>query len=130
MTRTGRFAHAPESVPSARRFAAEALVGEPDEVLDAVGLMVSELASNCVRHTDSDFELTVIKTGAQIRVQATDRAGGEPTMRLAGPADPHGRGLLIIDMLASSWGVDAVPEGGKTVWFTLAGRTPAAVGSG
>jgi hypothetical protein len=46
-------------------------------------------------------------------------------MRTPGPTDPDGRGLQIVDMLASSWGFDALPEGGKTVWFALATKAPA-----
>jgi hypothetical protein len=32
--------------------------------------------------------------------------------------DEHGRGLLLVDSLASAWGVDASPPG-KAVWFQL-----------
>lgn len=32
--------------------------------------------------------------------------------------DEHGRGLLLVDALSSSWGVDARPPG-KSVWFQL-----------
>jgi Histidine kinase-like ATPase domain len=125
MTKTRRFAHAPESVPAARRFAEEVLDGTPEDVRDTVTLMISELASNCVRHTDTGFDLTLIRCAAAIRVEATDWAGGEPKMGSPGPMDPHGRGLRIVDMLSSSWGVEPLPEGGKTVWFRLTGQAPA-----
>lgn len=126
MTRSRRFAHAPESVTSARRFAEEVLTGTPEDVRDAVTLMVSELATNCVRHTDSGFDLTITQSAAEIRVEATDRARTEPRMRSPGPTDPNGRGLQIVDMLASSWGFKPLPEGGKTVWFALGGVESAA----
>jgi hypothetical protein len=35
------------------------------------------------------------------------------------PADPHGRGLRIVDALASDWGVDLGNRYGKIVWFTV-----------
>lgn len=125
MTRTMSFTHTPESVTSARRFAGEVLEGAADDARDAVALMVSELASNCIRHTDTGFDLTITRTAAEIRVEATDRGSGKPMVRDPGPSDPDGRGLQIIDMLASSWGFHPLPEGGKTVWFALASQAPA-----
>jgi anti-sigma regulatory factor (Ser/Thr protein kinase) len=82
--------------------------------------MVSELATNCIRHTASEFELTIARTQGQIRVEVTDRAGGTPRMRSPSVDEPTGRGLQIVDLLSHAWGVDAAAEGGKTVWFTIA----------
>jgi anti-sigma regulatory factor (Ser/Thr protein kinase) len=92
-----------------------------------VELMVSELASNCIRHTDSAFDLTISHTRDEIRVEATDRGAGEPRMRTPGPTDPNGRGLQIIDMLAAAWGVQRTSGHGKTVWLTVTLRAPARV---
>ena len=113
------FPHEPESVPAARRFATSALRGVSADTLEAVELMVSELATNCIRHTDSGFELTITRTGGDIRVEATDGAGGTPEMRSPKPTDPSGRGLKIIDMLSAEWGVDQRAAAGKTVWFRV-----------
>lgn len=123
MTSTRRFAHAPESVAGARRFAAEVLRRIPEELRDTIVLMVSELASNCIRHTHTGFELTIIQDASEIRVEATDRGGGTPTKRDPGLSDPDGRGLQIVDMLASGWGFDPVEEG-KMVWFTVPSEAP------
>ena len=114
------FPHEPASVPAARRFATSVLHGVAPDTLEAVELMVSELATNCIRHTDSGFELSISRGGGDIRVEATDGAGGRPQMRSPKPTDPSGRGLKIIDMLSSDWGVDHRPATGKTVWFTVA----------
>ena len=119
MKHTRTFPHRPESVPAARRFATGTLRGVSAETLEAVELMVSELATNCIRHTDSAFELTITRTEADIRVEATDRAGGRPEMRSPRPTDPSGRGLKIVDMLSAEWGVDQRAALGKTVWFTV-----------
>ena len=119
MQQTRTFANAPESVTLARRFAADALRGAPEETVESVALMVSELASNCVRHADSGFDLSIILTGGEIRVEATDHGGGEPCLRSPDPTDPAGRGLLIVDTLAAAWGVEQSAAPGKTVWFTV-----------
>jgi serine/threonine-protein kinase RsbW len=93
--------------------------------LEAIELMVSELATNCIRHTDSGFELTITRAGGDIRVAATDEAGGKPEMRSPKPTDPSGRGLKIIDMLSAEWGVEQRAATGKTVWFTVPDTTAA-----
>lgn len=124
MTNTRSFPHEPESVPAARRFAMSVLSGSSPETLEAVELMVSELATNCIRHTNSGFELTITRRGQNIEVQASDRAGGTPTMRSPKPTDPSGRGLKIIDMLSARWGVRSDGAYGKTVWFTIADQAP------
>ncbi len=129
MRKTRRFPSDPESVPAARRFATEALKGVSADTLDAVELMVSELATNCVRHASVAFDLTVAQERGTIRVEATDRAGGTPTMRSPGPEDPTGRGLQIVNMLSESWGVDHASGQGKTVWLTISAQAsePASV---
>jgi anti-sigma regulatory factor (Ser/Thr protein kinase) len=119
MRNSRTFPHEPQSVPAARRFATSVLSGTSADTLEAIELMVSELATNCIRHTDSGFDLTIIRSGRDIRVEATDHAGGTPTMRSPKPTDPSGRGLKIVDMLSDGWGVQAAAAKGKTVWFTI-----------
>ncbi len=120
MTKSRRFASEPESVPAARRFATDALRGVAADVLDSVELMVSELATNCVRHASTQFDVKISRQRDTIRVEVTDRAGGTPTMRSPGPDEPTGRGLQIVNMFSESWGVDLQSAVGKTVWFTIA----------
>jgi anti-sigma regulatory factor (Ser/Thr protein kinase) len=119
-TKRRTFPHDAQSVPAARRFATSVLSDASPDTLEAIELMVSELATNCVRHTDSGFDLTITRIGQDIRVEATDHAGGTPTMGSPAPTDPSGRGLKIIDMLAARWGVRPDEPKGKTVWFTIA----------
>lgn len=123
MTTKRSFSRKPESVAAARRFATQALAGTAADVLDAVELMVSELATNCIRHTNTAFDLKVERSKSNIRVEVTDRATGTPVMRSPGPDELTGRGLQIVNMLAQAWGVEQRTASGKTVWFTL--PTPA-----
>ena len=121
MTRTRRFKNDRHSVTAARHFATAVLARQPEEIVNAVELLVSELASNCVRHTDSDFEVAITATRTEISVAATDWGAGQPIMRSPAPTDLSGRGLVIIDALSAEWGV--THRGGerpaKTVWFSL-----------
>jgi anti-sigma regulatory factor (Ser/Thr protein kinase) len=119
MMRRQSFSRKPESVAAARRFATQALAGTAADVLEAVELMVSELATNCIRHTNTAFDLKVERSGPNIRVEVTDRAEGQPVMRSPGPDDLTGRGLQIVNMLSQAWGVEERTASGKTVWFTL-----------
>jgi anti-sigma regulatory factor (Ser/Thr protein kinase) len=88
--------------------------------------MVSELATNCIKHTDGGFDLTVIHDSDGIRVEAADHGPGDPNVRSPEPTEPSGRGLQIIDLLADEWGYERRPGSGKTVWFTLAAPVAAA----
>jgi anti-sigma regulatory factor (Ser/Thr protein kinase) len=120
MTQARTFSADPQSVAAARRFVVEVLSGSPPELLDAVKLMVSELATNVVGHVQTSFELTLIRTAQEVRVEVADHGGGTPVIRAAGPDDPRGRGLRIVEGLADRWGVDYDRPAGKIVWFTVA----------
>jgi anti-sigma regulatory factor (Ser/Thr protein kinase) len=112
-----RFAGVPTGVSAARRFIREALAGEDAEVVEAAELLTSELASNCVRHANSDFEVA-IRSRDPIRIEVRDRGGGEPQVLSPTPDQPSGRGLLIVNAMSDRWGVIPSPKG-KTVWFAL-----------
>jgi anti-sigma regulatory factor (Ser/Thr protein kinase) len=116
---TRRFPREATSVGAARRFATQLLAGAPAKTVDAVELMVSELATNCIRHAEAAFEVTVSRARGRVRIAVTDDAGGTPTMRSPGPEDPTGRGLLIVDAFSDAWGVEREGRGGKTVWFMV-----------
>jgi anti-sigma regulatory factor (Ser/Thr protein kinase) len=121
-------------VTAARLFVRDRLGDQARETLEAAEVMTSELASNCVRHAGTDFEL-VIDLREQIRIEVSDHGRGRPTRLSPSPREPSGRGLLIVEAMSEAWGV--IPTAaGKTVWFTLPharasseGFAPAARGS-
>jgi serine/threonine-protein kinase RsbW len=119
MRRMRAFPAIPQSVHAARRFATEALIDCPAPTLEAVELLVSELATNCIRHERTSFHITILRSGEEIRVEVSDSGTGTPSMRSPGPNEPSGRGLQIVDLLSESWGVQPEQPSGKTVWFTL-----------
>jgi anti-sigma regulatory factor (Ser/Thr protein kinase) len=117
------FANASEAIAQARRFATESLHGVAPGVPEVVGLMVSELATNCVRHTSSEFSVEVEQTATQLTVRVSDSGPGEPALRSPGPNEPSGRGLRLVEDLSDAFGVEYAPPGNprqKTVWFVLA----------
>ncbi|MCW3068849.1 MAG: hypothetical protein JWL67_1474 [Solirubrobacterales bacterium] len=132
MTDTRRFRYEPEAVTAARRFVREVLSDQSPQTVEAAELMTSELATNCVRHARTGFEVTIRSRG-EIRIEVRDTGGGQPTRLSPEPRAPSGRGLLIVEALSDSWGVIPSSEG-KTVWFTVArsgasGEAPRATAS-
>jgi serine/threonine-protein kinase RsbW len=112
------------AVSQARRFVA-GVIGDGCPALDDVLVLVSEVASNAVKHTASGdggaFEVAVWVTGGSVRVEIGDQGGAsEPRLAEDGPVDAltGGRGLRIVDTLAAKWG-HAGDELGRVVWFEV-----------
>jgi anti-sigma regulatory factor (Ser/Thr protein kinase) len=112
-----RFSPDPLAVRQARRFAADQLRGTDPATQELVALMVSELATNCVRHAQSEFTISVRSDGRHVRVEVVDAGEGAPVPRTPRNHEPTGRGLRIVDQLAGAWGIERQPEGGNLVWF-------------
>ena len=92
------------------------------ETLETLRLLVTELVGNCVRHAAAteEIELSVQVTPERIRVEVADSGPGFfPAARQAGPDDPSGRGLLLVDALSDRWGTDQDER--MRVWFELGG---------
>jgi anti-sigma regulatory factor (Ser/Thr protein kinase) len=118
MRQARRFDCRAESVAGARHFVRDVLSEEPREIVEAAELMTSELATNCVRHAHSDFELAIHLSRDEIRVEVSDHGQGQPVMRSPTPREQSGRGLRIVQELAEDWGITPSPNG-KLVWFNL-----------
>lgn len=103
---------------AARRFASAELADLGSRV-ETVVLLVSELATNAVRHAASAFVLSIERSDGAVRVEVADEGDGSPTEQPHDIEAPSGRGLQIVDALADEWGVTQRP-GGKAVWFTIA----------
>ena len=109
----------PMSAGAARRFVAEALAElECDNCSDVVQLLVSELVTNAVMHAGSDADVAVILRHDVVRIEVGDRSCDMPVSRRVAPDARSGRGLWLVDQLASAWGVQERP-GGKIVWFEV-----------
>lgn len=114
-----RFGNDAKAIAAARHFAGEALAGIPTELLEQIQLMLSELATNAIRHAGSAFEVSIERRDQWLKVAVTDEGGGTPTLRSPSPKELSGRGLQIVKMLAADWGIDQSSSGRKTVWFRV-----------
>lgn len=122
----------PASVAAARRFVAGAIrlypqSSAPDDVVDRAALLTSELATNAIRHTRSGdpgetftVRVSVDSSGAWTEVRTRAPRLRQALPHVAAPEDPfaeHGRGLFLVDQLATKWGSLAPWQHG--VYFTL-----------
>ena len=113
----------PERIAAARQQLRELLHDWADpEQIDSAVLMVSEMVTNVLVHTDGDALLVAEVTGERgarrLRVEVTDTSDELPHKRRPGELASSGRGLLLMEMLADAWGVDPRGEG-KSIWFEL-----------
>jgi anti-sigma regulatory factor (Ser/Thr protein kinase) len=122
-----RLPYAVVSVGAARRWVRTELagLGVARALLDDVEVVVSELLANAVRHARpiaGDALLVAWRlTGAGVTVTVTD--GGSPNqveLRGTGGLAETGRGLHIVQGLATEWGVIEQFGGLRTVWATVA----------
>jgi anti-sigma regulatory factor (Ser/Thr protein kinase) len=120
MTATHQFPSEPESVTAARHYVGQALTGCPSHLVDAAQLMVSELATNSIRHARTGFTLTIEQTRHRVLIEVSDTGPGNPAVRSPAVTEPTGRGLRIVQIFSDDWGVRSNPgQPGKTVWFSL-----------
>ncbi|MEV8566747.1 SpoIIE family protein phosphatase [Streptomyces sp. NPDC051322] len=88
---------------------------------DTAELLASELATNALLHTEGRATLTArpVSDGRRVlRLAVTDTSSASPQRRAAPALSTSGRGLMLLEELASAWGVE--PQGsGKTVWCEI-----------
>ena len=90
-----------------------------DGHVDVVRLVVSELPTNAVVHAVGPFAVSLGRRNGSLTPACHDAS----LVPLRGPTlstsqSPHGRGLHIVAMLSTTWGVKAERDG-KTVWATF-----------
>jgi anti-sigma regulatory factor (Ser/Thr protein kinase) len=94
----------------------------PDLIEDAQ-VLVSEIVTNAVLHGKGQITLLVRVDEPSIGVAVADSGDKLPVKSHGAPppSQPSGRGLMIVDALASAWGVtpNSDPLPGKVVWFEL-----------
>jgi anti-sigma regulatory factor (Ser/Thr protein kinase) len=123
----------PESV---RRF--RQLVREQSDTpyqAECAALLVSELVTNAILHSRSGGGgLVLVRIGpapvaGELRIEVTDDGTDVPGAWLspaldggglaAGDATEHGRGLAIVDAVASDWARERAPGGGWRTWCDI-----------
>ena len=114
----------PMSVPTARHLVLEhcALHPTDPDVCDSAALLTSELVTNGVLHARPPLALRVGAHDDHLRVEVREANPLLPRARRFSTDSSPGRGMRLLDTLASSWGVTRIQEegfSGKSVWFEI-----------
>jgi anti-sigma regulatory factor (Ser/Thr protein kinase) len=88
------------------------------DVVDDLSLLVTEVVANAIRHAGSDIRLEMSMSPAVVRVEVFDGSSELPVLRHPVPTSDSGRGLRLVDALATRWGSRRQLDG-KVVWFEL-----------
>ncbi len=116
------------SVHSARSFTVGTLSGWGlGELADNMELVVSELATNALRHglclddpgRERSVHMSLVRRGPLVTSAFTDPGSSVPVLRYPGPLDTGGLGLHIVESLSLRWGWSALAPHGKIVWAVL-----------
>ncbi|WP_329084861.1 ATP-binding protein [Streptosporangium sp. NBC_01469] len=118
------------AVPRARRYVRDLLKGIDHPHTDDALLLLTELVTNSVRHSDSGrcpsgrITIAVAHHDGTLHIDVIDAgstAGHQPLV-CAGvtPDSGGGRGLWLVRELSSAWGWYEI-SAGRVVWFQLGG---------
>jgi anti-sigma regulatory factor (Ser/Thr protein kinase) len=117
-----RFARSSDQIPQARAFVRETLFrwGVPSAINDAL-LVTSELFTNAVVHGSGRVDIYVTLDPEALRIAVVDDGRRTPDRWPGRGASPTlgGRGLLIVDAVASTWGNNFDPAGRTRMWAEM-----------
>lgn len=116
---------APTSPREARVRAARELEEWGDaDARHAVLLLISELVTNAVIHARSTVTVDLdVTDDGPVLVRVHDESTIRPTARSHHADVPGGRGMHLLDSLATRWGVEETGTG-KNIWFEVDRLTP------
>jgi len=112
----------PETVSKARHTVSALPIGAAAR--QTLEVLVSELVANAIRHADlteqDPVSVHITADRDRVRVAVRDQGPGFAATSVGGgdPLEPGGQGLVIVDALAESWGVET-DSSGCTVWCEI-----------
>lgn len=111
----------PRSVSVARTLLTQ-LLGqwEMEDFVDLAALLITELVANAIRHVPGTCAVELTRRGDALRIAVVDTGAGMPNLQSPGLSAFGGRGLHIVNALATAWGIDHLEDGCKAVWAELA----------
>ena len=108
------------AVREARRYVQAGLIGVlPEDQLDDLILVVSEVVTNAVVHGAPAGSLGMFVSDDWVRIEVSDATSQTPVPGTAHHGSQRGRGMALLGALSDRWGVVSDPEDGKIVWFEM-----------
>ncbi|MFJ5877389.1 ATP-binding protein [Streptomyces sp. NPDC093088] len=87
------------------------------EVLCNAEVLLTELVTNALQHASAPtVDVCIQHKGDRLRIAVDDHSTRGPLPRPKGPYEEHGRGLVLVDVLADAWGIS---EDRTTTWCIL-----------
>lgn len=109
-----------EAPAQARRHLEQTCPHLSPAVRSDAAIVLSEVVTNAVLHARTMITIAIECDEAAVAVAVTDNSSEAPRPRGHGDLDEGGRGLLLIEQLATCWGYDASSDGeGKVIWFRI-----------
>lgn len=109
----------PASAGRARRFVDATLrTWECNALVDVASLLVSELVANSVLHAGTPITVVITRLPRRLRIEVQDGDARVPALKHYSTLATTGRGLMLVERMASDWGVRRTLTG-KGVWFEL-----------
>ncbi|MEU9044071.1 ATP-binding protein [Kitasatospora sp. NPDC048343] len=119
LVQSKKFPADPLSVGDARRFVRK-FCDEIGQDPDTAELLISEVVTNALIHAESPCQVTCVALwGRPAWFEVKDESPQHPKHREADLSATNGRGLLLLDALATHWHVDDLAaHGAKVICFT------------
>ncbi|MEU6603191.1 ATP-binding protein [Streptomyces flaveolus] len=92
------------------------------DFVDTACLLASEVVGNALRHGNQSVRVLLWDDGCRLHCAADDTGPrfSPPAPGSVDDLDEGGRGLALLDLCATRWGITAAPGGtGNEVWFQL-----------
>jgi DNA-binding CsgD family transcriptional regulator/anti-anti-sigma regulatory factor len=114
----------PTAAAAARRFVRGTLqawgLSRPDRELSEPALLLAgELVTNAAVHAQTAMRLRLGLSGEFLHIAVRDLDRRLPRVLPGDPQGEGGRGLRLVEQVATAWGAQHHPGGGKVVWCTL-----------
>jgi two-component sensor histidine kinase len=109
----------PRSATRAREVTRAHLAGScPEDAVEIAALLVTELVTNAVLHARTAIVVGIDAGPGRVVLRVSDGSEAQPVARNYATDASTGRGILLVEQLASSWGVERNASG-KAVWCQI-----------
>lgn len=89
---------------------------------DCVVVSMTELVTNSIRHGSGPVDIELAHDDDSLLLGVSDFSDDMPCQHVMASGAESGRGIVVMEHLATRWGVRPQLAGGKTVWCEFDSR--------